>query len=88
MPPLSCILHATTIAIAGMIEVRGIGIVRMPQVTCVPLAMRVTLGPDVVRMPEPVSYDILGLPLPDHYVDAMTASAPIKIELLLRGVPA
>ena len=74
--------------IAGLIEVRGIGIVPLPHVDGVPLALRVTLGPDVVRMPEAAAYDILGLPLPDHYVDAMTASAPIKIELLLRGVPA
>ncbi len=74
--------------IAGLIEVRGIGIVAVPHAGPVPVAMRVTLGPDVVRMPEAFMYDILGLPVPDHYVDAMTASAPIKIELLLRRLPA
>ena len=74
--------------IAGLIEVRGIGIVPMPQIDGISLAMHVTLSADVVRMPEPASHEILGLHLPAHYVDPMTASAPIKIELLLRSIPA
>ncbi|KQM65849.1 aldolase [Sphingomonas sp. Leaf17] len=74
--------------IAGLIEIRGIGIVTMPHAGPVPVAARVTLGSDVVRMPEPSAYDILGLRVADHYVDAMTASAPLKIELLLRRSPA
>lgn len=70
--------------IAGKIELRGLGIVAMPAIADVPVALIVRLDAEVPRMPEPRVRRIADLPVRELALDAFTASAPIKVELALR----
>jgi HPr kinase/phosphorylase len=75
------ILH-TAPNIADMIEIRGVGIVPMPSVTGIALALVVQLSADVPRFVDALSaYDIVGLSFPCIAVAAFEASAAIKVEL-------
>ena len=79
------VLLATAPAtIVGKLEVRGIGIVAMPHVERVPVALLVELRDDVERMPldMPVR-TIAGVNVPVIAVEGHYASAPIKVELAL-----
>jgi len=71
-------------AIAGKLEIRGIGIVEMETVGDVPVALIVELTGEIPRLPDD-SRDrpILGVALPIVSIDAMTASAPSKVALAL-----
>lgn len=70
--------------IKGKLEIRGIGIVDMATVQNVPLAMVVELTSDMLRMPDDSRQRlILGIGVPLINVDALTASAPSKVELAL-----
>lgn len=71
--------------IAGQLEVRGIGILTMPYVDDVPVALLVSIGVPVERMPDPRTRRIVGLDVRHVAVDALHASAPLKIELALRN---
>jgi HPr kinase/phosphorylase len=71
--------------IAGLIEVRGLGIVALPFVARVPVALAVRLGEPVVRMPETGLTEMFtGLAIPLLRVDSREASATIKVELALK----
>jgi serine kinase of HPr protein (carbohydrate metabolism regulator) len=70
--------------IAGRIEVRGVGIVEMPYSSEVEVALIVDLEAPVPRMPDPALRRIAGVDVPHAALAALEASAPIKIELLLR----
>jgi HPr kinase/phosphorylase len=65
--------------LAGLLEVRGLGIFRLPYTAPVDLALAVQLGRGE-RMPEPERHPI-GLPL--VHVDPALASAPARIRLAL-----
>jgi HPr kinase/phosphorylase len=67
--------------LAGLLEVRGLGIFRLPFVTSVRLALVVRLGQATPRMPTPVRHDLCDLPL--AVVDANAASAPERVALAL-----
>lgn len=70
--------------IAGKIEVRGIGIVDMPHVDAVPIALIVALGDPVARLPEPgEARRVLGVDVPLLALEGREASAPIKVEFAL-----
>ena len=70
--------------IAGKLEIRGIGIVDMDNLTDVPVALLVELTSDIQRMPDDSrERPILGVPLPMISIDAMAASAPSKVALAL-----
>jgi serine kinase of HPr protein (carbohydrate metabolism regulator) len=70
--------------IAGKLEIRGIGIVEMPTSTDVEVAMIVELTSELQRLPDDSRERmVLGVPVPLFGVDAKTASAPIKVALLL-----
>jgi serine kinase of HPr protein (carbohydrate metabolism regulator) len=74
--------------IEGMIEVRGVGLVRMPHSTDVPIAMIVSLNADVERLPDALSTrSIAGIAVPVVPVAPFEASAPIKVELALKALP-
>ena len=66
-------------ALAGLIEVRGLGIVRLPHLSSARLALVAALEPSE-RLPEPQLH--LGLPL--VRVDPAAASAPARLSLALR----
>lgn len=69
--------------IAGQIEVRGIGIVRMPALDSAPLVLMALLDELVERMPDdrPTTRPVAGMPLPVFALAALEPSAPIKLEL-------
>jgi HPr kinase/phosphorylase len=72
-------------AIAGRIEVRGIGIARVPFASGMPLAMVVDLGAERTRLPAPMRHTVGGVSVAAIAIDAHAASAPIKVELALSG---
>ncbi|WP_380788640.1 HPr kinase/phosphorylase [Sphingomonas sp. R86521] len=72
--------------IAGRIEVRGIGIVTMPHVDDVPVGLMVRLDRQVERMPDRRIRRVAGIEVRELHVDALHASTPIKIEMVLRCV--
>ena len=70
--------------IAGRIEVRGIGIVSMPNVAHAPLALVVRLVEAPARLPEEKTVrKIAGVAVPEIALAALEPSAPIKVELAL-----
>ncbi len=70
-------------ALAGLLEVAGLGIARLPYVAGVRLRLAVRLGRGE-RMPMPSRYDILDLPMVS--VDPCMSSAPLRVGLALDGV--
>ncbi len=75
-------------AIAGFIEVRGVGIMPVPTVTSVPLALVVDLvSPETVeRLPEPDFCIVLGSRFPLLRLAPFEASAPAKLRLALAAL--
>lgn len=71
-------------AIAGMIEVRGIGIVRLPYAASTKLAAVIDLvaGTAVERMPEPATCELLGVQVPRYALCAFDASSADKVRLV------
>jgi len=79
-------LAAPPPAIAGRIEVRGLGIVSLPWRAPVALALIVDLVPAeaVERLPEPEVREIGGVRLPRLALDPFAASATAKVRLAVR----
>jgi serine kinase of HPr protein (carbohydrate metabolism regulator) len=78
------LLASSPTTIAGLLEIRGIGIVTMPTVTDVQVALVVELRGDIERMPdESRERRLLDLPVPLISIDATTASAASKVALAL-----
>jgi serine kinase of HPr protein (carbohydrate metabolism regulator) len=71
--------------IFGLIEVRGVGLVRMDAMPVARLSLIADLVAmqDVERLPEPSSETILGLSIPLVAVAPFEVSAPIKLRLAL-----
>jgi HPr kinase/phosphorylase len=67
--------------LAGLLEVRGLGIFKLPYVQTARLALVVELRDAPERMPIPASYPKLGLPL--VRIDPWLASAPERVGLAL-----
>ena len=71
--------------IAGLIEVRGVGIIKMPFADEIPLRLAVTLGTTPERLPKsPFSTNIAGYDVAGLMLSAFEASAPLKVEQALR----
>jgi HPr kinase/phosphorylase len=72
-------------AIEGLLEIRGIGIKRVAFVEGAPLKMVFYLKDekDIERLPEPQETKICGISVPCFDINAMTASAPLKIVTVL-----
>lgn len=72
--------------LAGMLEVRGLGIMRMQDVAESPLGLVVDLvAPErVERMPEPASCEFFGIALPLIALAPSEASAAAKVRLAAR----
>lgn len=73
--------------LAGLIEVRGVGIVRIPYETKVSLSLIVDLvkPEDVERLPGRLTADFMGVNVRRVALDPLQASAPAKIRLALRA---
>jgi HPr kinase/phosphorylase len=82
------ILASAPPAIAGLIEVRGVGLVRVPAAVAAPLILiaELVVAGDIERMPEPQFEMILGLTLPLVTLAPFEASAPAKLRLLRRAL--
>jgi HPr kinase/phosphorylase len=69
-------------ALAGLFEVRGLGIVRLPHIASARLALVVVLAAAcAARMPAPARHDAFDLP--QVTVDPRAASAPERVALAL-----
>ncbi len=75
-------------ALAGLIELRGIGLLRMDYLAPVPLGLVLALddtviglGPTVERMPEPRVHPVLGLPM--LRLAPFAASAALQTEIAM-----
>lgn len=71
--------------IAGMLEVRGLGLVRLPHRDRVPVSLVVDLVParEVERLPEPARAGFLGIQVPRVTLAPFEASAPAKLRLAM-----
>jgi len=77
-------------AIAGRIEVRGIGILPVPTVASAPLRLVVVLVPpgEVQRLPEAQFCTLLGRSVPRLALAPFEASAPAKLRLAVAALAA
>ena len=74
--------------IAGLIEVRGIGVVPLPHVGAARVVLAVDLSAIVVRMPEPAFRSFAELSVPLLVLNPFEASAALKVELALKVLAA
>jgi serine kinase of HPr protein (carbohydrate metabolism regulator) len=77
-------------AIAGLIEARGLGIVRLDFLAQAPLGLVVELvsASEVERLPEPARFEALGVSIPLLRLAPFEASAPAKVRLAAGGAGA
>jgi HPr kinase/phosphorylase len=68
-------------ALAGLLEVRGLGIFRLPFVAEAKLALAVQLAAVADRLPFPARHESLDIPL--IRLDAAASSAPERVALAL-----
>jgi hypothetical protein len=74
-------------AIAGLIEVRGMGVVRVEALATAPVRLAVAHAPaaDQPRWPEPAERELGGAACPQVAVDFGAPSAPARIRMALRA---
>ena len=81
---------AAPATIAGRMEVRGVGLLRVPAVASAPLRLVVDLVPStstaIERLPEPQTCDYLDRRFPLIQLAPFEASAPAKLRLALRAL--
>jgi HPr kinase/phosphorylase len=70
-------------ALAGILEVRGLGLFHMPFVAAAPVRLIVKLGVQPLRLPQPERDGFLGLPVVT--IDAASPSAPERVALALEA---
>lgn len=72
--------------LAGLLEVRGLGIVRIEPIGEIRIGLVADLVPaeSLDRMPEPAAVRLLGLDLPLFRLDPFEPSAPAKLRLAVR----
>ncbi len=74
--------------LAGLLEVRGLGILRLPAFHSAPLRLLVDLvaADAVERLPEPAFSELLGVHLAQLCLAPFQASAPAKIALAVKAL--
>jgi serine kinase of HPr protein (carbohydrate metabolism regulator) len=70
-------------SIAGLLEIRGVGIVKVPVRARVKIALVVRLGREGARLPEPTFYQLLKTRTPEITLDGRFASTPTRIRAAL-----
>jgi serine kinase of HPr protein (carbohydrate metabolism regulator) len=65
-------------SLAGLMELRGVGVLRFAALPLAEVALVVRIGAPE-RLPDPTSVDILGLRVPMMLLPASEASAPAKL---------
>ncbi len=73
-------------AISGLIEARGVGLLRLPRRAecCLRLVVDLVSADEIERLPERRACDILGVSIPLIALTAFEASAPAKLRLALK----
>lgn len=72
--------------ITGLIEVRGIGLVALPFESDVAVALIVSISDNIERLPDDSNTRLIaGIAVPLCLVRSLDASAPIKVELMLKA---
>ncbi|HUB94624.1 MAG TPA: HPr kinase/phosphatase C-terminal domain-containing protein [Stellaceae bacterium] len=76
--------------LAGLLEVRGLGIIRVPRVTRARLRLVFDLVPEreIERLPEPRSVTFAGVAVPLLALAPAAASATARLRLALRALEA
>ncbi|MET0137080.1 MAG: HPr kinase/phosphatase C-terminal domain-containing protein [Sphingobium sp.] len=83
------LIAAPPATIAGKMEVRHLGIVDMPHVHNLPVALAISLDDKPERMPDRSQrLTIMGIDIPLLRLNALEASTSIKVEMALRSLPA
>ena len=77
------VLAQAPATIAGKIEVRGVGLVRLPSVAGIPVCLCVDLDSSPERLPEPATKKLAGIDIPLVALAALEPSAPLKLEYAL-----
>ena len=77
------LIAAPPATITGLIEVRGVGLIAVPHVAGVRVALVVDLAARPDRLPEAMMYPIADVPVPAVALAAFEASAPLKVERAL-----
>lgn len=74
--------------LAGLLEVRGLGIMRVPNLLQAELALLVDLAPaeHIMRLPEPERETVLGTSLPRLDLAPFEASAIAKLRLAVQAI--
>jgi len=73
--------------IAGLIEVRGLGILPIAAVPQSNIVVHIVLDMDVPRLPEQaLTTNIAGIAVPSFALAGLEPSAPIKLEMLLTRI--
>lgn len=70
-------------SLAGLLEVRGLGLFRLPFLPAATLRLAITLGRQAERLPEPRRHAVLGVP--EIMLDPALASAPERAALALEA---
>ena len=70
-------MASAPVQLAGLLEIRGLGILRLPYETETRLALAVDLDAGAARLPQPERHGATGLPL--VHIDPSAASAPIRV---------
>ena len=83
----ACLVATAPAAIAGRLEVRGIGIVEMPHLAACPVALVVDIRPpaDCERMPpaEALAVTLLGVSLPRLVLPAGASDGAVRVRFAL-----
>lgn len=82
------LLASPAATLAGLIEVRGVGIATGPYLADVPVALVVDLAALPARLPAPATRDVAGVAVPCVALAAFEGSAAIKVERALIAVGA
>lgn len=74
--------------IKGLIEVRGIGVVRMDSIAKVNLALLIDLvdAEQIDRLPDKASEEIMGVELPRIAIAPFESSSPAKVRIALKTI--
>ena len=71
--------------LAGMIEIRGSGIARMPHEAAAVVSLVVDLGPPGERLPEQASIELEGITVPNLVVPPEADPLPLVLAKLVRA---
>lgn len=83
----SGLMASAPTALSGLLEVRGIGIVKNAVIAAAPVRLVIDLDTDatIERLPELRTCTLLGVDLPLATLDPFEPSAPAKVRVALRG---